>query len=182
MKFRNQPRLFSYVQQPGLFQQTEQSRMYLSQDGVYRHQLEKWWDDQLPRVCFILLNPSTATNRTDDNTTNKLREYAKLWGYGGYILTNIFDFRATDPYIMYAHSQPCSNENDGFIRDAVIRSKSVVCAWGNHGVHLGRGAAVKAMVFEMKSVVHCFRITKMGQPQHPLYLKQETRMEIWKGE
>lgn len=39
----------------------------LSPDGVYRYRLDRAWDDSLPRLVFLMLNPSTADGdcRTD---------------------------------------------------------------------------------------------------------------------
>lgn len=160
----------------------EYSVAVFSADEQYRSVLQRQWDKTLPLVGFICLNPSTATEQEDDNTTKKLRKFAKQWGYGGYVLTNIFDIRSTDPSFLYRREvEPSSNLNDVFIDEQIKNCKSIVCAWGNHGVFLDRGKQVKKQVFATAKphCIFCFRVTKLGQPQHPLYLRDDTKIISW---
>jgi len=45
----------------------------------------------------------------------------------------------------------------------------VLGAWGNDGSFMGRDGAARRLVPRMK----CLKLTKQGQPAHPLYLKQD---------
>ena len=67
-----------------------------SDDRVHRYALWRIWDESLPKVLFIGLNPSTATETKNDPTIRRCMGYAKDWGYGGYIMGNIFAFRSSD--------------------------------------------------------------------------------------
>ena len=46
----------------------------------------------------------------------------------------------------------------------------VVCAWGNHGAHLGRSAQVRQRLESAGISLHVLRLNAGGEPAHPLYL------------
>ena len=69
----------------------------LSECGRYRYSLWRVWDAGLPSLAWCLLNPSTADAEREDATTRRLRGFCRAWGYGGYLLVNLFALRATDP-------------------------------------------------------------------------------------
>ena len=66
------------------------SDAYFSKDRIYRYALWRIWNHNLPKVVFIGLNPSTADEIEDDPTIRRCMSYADNWGYGGYIMGNIF--------------------------------------------------------------------------------------------
>ena len=68
-----------------------------SPDKVYRYELWRIWDEALPVCMFIGLNPSTADETVDDPTIRRCINFAKEWGYGQLVMTNLFAFRATKP-------------------------------------------------------------------------------------
>ncbi len=49
------------------------------------------------RFFFIGLNPSIADETIDDPTITRCINYAKAWGYGTLLMTNLFAFRSTYP-------------------------------------------------------------------------------------
>lgn len=61
------------------------SEAILSVDRKYRYVLTRTWDETLPNIMFVGLNPSTADETTDDPTIRRCINFAKSWGYGGYI-------------------------------------------------------------------------------------------------
>ena len=130
-------------------------------------------DRAKPPMAFIMLNPSTADEVKDDPTVAKSRRYAKSWGFGEVIVMNAFAYRATDPKNMRAHPDPVGPDNDEVIRSTVEhiigRDGIIVCGWGNHGLHLERGAKLRTMLKQFQ--LHSFPITKQDQPGHPLYLR-----------
>jgi hypothetical protein len=138
----------------------------------YRYKLWRIWDDSLPMVAFIGLNPSTADETKNDPTITRCINYAKKWGYGGMYMMNIFAFRATDPNVMKAEKRPIGPENDYHLYDIAKSVESVVCSWGNHGSHADRSEFVTSRLFDdMK--LHCLGTNKSGEPKHPLYLKAD---------
>lgn len=134
---------------------------------VWRYSLWRTWDTEKPKVLFIGLNPSTADEVQDDPTIRRCIGYAKKWGYGGYLMANIFAFRATDPKVMKASADPIGCDNDRHIMDLVRQASLIVGAWGAHGGHMGRGRAVAGMIGER---LQCLKVTGDGHPGHPLYI------------
>jgi uncharacterized protein DUF1643 len=67
--------------------------------GAYRYSLTRVWDEALPTITFVLLNPSTADDQQLDPTLRRCVSFAKREGYGGMITLNLYAFRATDPKV-----------------------------------------------------------------------------------
>ena len=59
-----------------------------SPDRLHRYGLWRIWDDDLPKVLFIGLNPSTADELKNDPTIRRCIGYAKDWGYGCLLYTS----------------------------------------------------------------------------------------------
>ena len=135
-------------------------------DRVYRYGLWRIWNDTLPKVLFIGLNPSTADEVKNDPTIRRCIGYAKDWGYGGYIMGNIFGFRSTDPKIMKATNDPIGPENNAWLLKLHDEADLTIGAWGNHGKFMDRGMEVMDLISDLK----CLKITDQGFPYHPLYL------------
>ena len=120
-----------------------------------------------------MLNPSTADEFKLDPSCTRARLYAERWGYGSLIVTNIFGWRATDPRAMKAVPDPVGRGNDRAIVRAAREAGIVVCAWGNHGAHLGRSSKVRDLL--RGTELHALRVTGIGEPAHPLYLPASLR-------
>ena len=136
----------------------------------WRYLLWRRWDPARPVANFLMLNPSTADEWQLDPSCTRARLYAERWGYGALIVTNIFGWRATDPADMRATRDPVGRGNDAAILRAARESAIVVCAWGNHGAHLGRSTDVVALLRKTGVPLHALRINGAGEPAHPLYL------------
>lgn len=132
----------------------------------YRYALWRIWDETLPKVMFIGLNPSTADEKTDDPTIRRCIGFAKDWGYGGIYVLNLFAFRATRPKDLKKSPEPVGEENDTYLRRYTEKTDIIVGAWGIHGKYLNRGSEVRAMFPGMM----CLKLTNAGEPGHPLYL------------
>lgn len=126
-------------------------------------------------VQFIGLNPSTADEKLDDPTIRRCIQFAKDWGYGAFCMTNIFAWRDTLPEKMKQAADPIGSDNDRWLLEISKGAGLVVAAWGNHGTHLYRGAKVKMMLRDNGINLMCFRMTKAKQPEHPLYMKGDTK-------
>lgn len=116
---------------------------------------------------FIGLNPSTADEVKNDPTVTRCINYAKRWGYGGMIMSNIFAYRATDPKVMKAAQGPVGPDNDRWLLKLAKGADLIVAVWGNHGQFMGRGEAVMKL-FNGREL-HCLSLNKTGHPKHPLY-------------
>ena len=142
--------------------------------GRYRYALGRHWDEALPPVVFIGLNPSTADAEQDDPTIRRCIGFAKAWGFGGLVMLNLFAYRATQPADMMAAADPVGPQSDHYLTTLASRA-TVVAAWGANGTFRQRGEAVRAMLPRL----HYLRLTKGGQPQHPLYLPGDLRPVLW---
>lgn len=146
----------------------------------WRTLLWRCWDEARPIANFLMLNPSTADERVLDPTCARARNYAERWGYGALLVTNVFAWRATDPGAMCAAADPVGKGNDAAILQAAQRAQLVVCAWGNHGRHLGRSGAVQGLLRGAGIVLHVLRLNDNGEPAHPLYLPGKLRPRRWR--
>ena len=137
----------------------------LSACRTYRYSLWRTWDGSLPYALFIGLNPSTADETTDDNTSRRCIRFASDWGYGGLCMANLFAFRATKPKDMKAAADPIGPENDRWLKQLAGNAGIVIAAWGNSGAFLGRSLVVRQTIPNL----HCLALNKSGEPVHPLY-------------
>lgn len=80
---------------------------------------------------------------------------------------------------MLAAIDPVGFDNNRWILRAAREADRIVCAWGNLGRHRDRGRDVRRMLADAGHTLHHLGLTREGQPKHPLYLKRETRLEVW---
>lgn len=146
----------------------------------YRYLLTRVWDPAGEKALFVMLNPSTATEFQNDPTVERCERRARALGFGAFRVTNIFAFRATDPRVMRAEVDPVGPGNDAAIREsAEAWADRIVCAWGTHGAHLGRGAAVEALLRGTGRQLFTLGLSKDGHPKHPLYIGYDQQPELW---
>lgn len=145
---------------------------------VYRYLLTRSWAPGR-KALFIMLNPSTATEVQNDPTVERCERRARTLGFGAFRVTNIFAFRATDPKVMRAAADPVGPGNDAAIQGSLPWADQVICAWGNHGLHLDRGAGVAAMLRASGLPLFHLGLTGAAQPRHPLYVSYDQQPERW---
>jgi hypothetical protein len=145
----------------------------------FRYVLWREWDASLPKVVFIMLNPSTADALKDDPTVAKCGRFARRWGFGSLHVLNIFAFRSTDPDVLPNVADPVGPDNDAHIRDTVSGAGLVVAAWGNHGALRSRSSAVRKLLAESNVALHYLKMNGTGEPSHPLYLKETLQPQRW---
>ena len=145
----------------------------------WRTLLWRRWDAAAPVANFLMLNPSTADEVRLDPSCTRARVYAERWGFGGLIVTNLFAWRATDPDDMKSAPDPVGRGNDAAIIVAAREARLLVCAWGNHGAHLGRSARVVTLLRGAGIDLHVLKMNGGGEPAHPLYLHGSLRPQLW---
>jgi hypothetical protein len=145
----------------------------------YRYSLTREWGSAGGRVLFVMLNPSTATEIQNDPTVERCERRARALGFGAFRVCNIFAFRATDPRVMRAAPDPTGPDNDDAIVAGAAWADRIVCAWGSHGEHLGRGNQVAAMLRKTGRPLFHLGLTKAGQPRHPLYVSYSCAPRRW---
>lgn len=164
---------------------------HFSPDRRYRYWLTRTWDDSLPLLCTIGLNPSTADETTNDATIRKDIGFATRLGFGGVLKLNIGAFRATDPKNWRTAHDPFGEENapeDLIDYLARFRPGKIVACWGKSGGTLGRERGFRiAALFAAEPGeafdLWCFGKNSDGTPRHTLMLPYSTKLEPFgKGE
>lgn len=165
----------------------------LSLCETMRYRLWRHWDDSLPTVVWIMLNPSWGDAERDDNTIKKVVEFSKLWGFGGVEIVNLFAYRTHAPAILKQQRYPGSDDlNDTYIRAVVKNHGRVVCAWGGNAYcEAGKRAIqrVKDVVNRLQENVcietWALKVGANGMPWHPLYVPYKTErvhFNLWEDE
>ncbi len=144
----------------------EESGAIFSPDRMHRYLLWRSWSGVDRMVLFVALNPSTADERVDDPTIRRCSSFAQEWGATGFMVANLFAFRATKPKDLMLASDPIGMENDRWLRGASSYSTRTIVCWGNDGAYGGRSANVLPLLKQPEAL----RVNKGGQPSHPLYL------------
>ena len=145
----------------------------------YRYSLTRVWDGAGKRVLFVMLNPSTATEVQNDPTVERCERRARTLGYGAFRVCNIFAYRATNPKVMRAQSDPTGAHNDTAIIEAADWSDTIVCAWGTHGEHMDRGSQVEKLLRNQQKPLTHLGLSKAGHPKHPLYIGYKVQPLLW---
>lgn len=156
-----------------------QSQAVYSYCEAYRYSLQRVWDAGLGRVTFVMLNPSTATEVQNDPTVERCERRARAMGFGAFTVVNIFAFRATDPADMRRAADPIGPENDTAIHQAAMWADQIICAWGTHGAHLGRGPQVAANLRAAGVTLFHLGLSMHGAPKHPLYISYGVQPMFW---
>lgn len=141
----------------------------LSKDKKYRYSLKRIWDNDKPIVLFIMLNPSLADNYQDDPTIRRLIKFAKLYGYGGFYVGNLFSYITPYPSELLDKDLMFSKKNIHEIKKMTGLIKDVVYGWGNS---FEEPEWLKQIISNPK----CFGKNKNKTPKHPLYLSYNNKL------
>jgi hypothetical protein len=128
-------------------------------------------------MLWIGLNPSTADEQQLDPTLTRIARFSEREGMDGFWMGNLFGLRATDPAVMKAATDPNGPGNDASLLEAAGRCEKIVAAWGVHGEHLDRAAAVVKLLTGHE--LWCLGTTKDGHPRHPLYVRANQPLVRW---
>ena len=148
---------------------------------VWRYTLWRRWEEcDLSRMCvFVCLNPSTADETKNDPTVTRCINFSKAWGFSGFVMLNLFGFRATDPKEMKAAADPVGPENDSAIEAVCRQAGRVVFAWGTDGLHQSRCHHVTDLLDSIGVKPMYLVKTLTHQPGHPLYVRADTVPKPW---
>jgi hypothetical protein len=127
-------------------------------------------------MAFIMLNPSTADAKVNDNTVSGCIRRAKLHGYGGIVVGNAYAYRSTDPSKLKMIGDASGPDNDKYLAEIMADCETIVVAWGFHAKR-GRALKICNIAFEMDKTLYCLGLTANGQPRHPLYIKGDTELK-----
>jgi hypothetical protein len=147
----------------------------ISHDEKYRYELTRIWDENRPLIGYILHNPATADSDNDDKTIKTLRHYSELWGYGGFVVCNLFAYRDTDLKkdkktlnMLKKYDDPIGKDNIKYIKKLIIKTNKIVYGWGSK-VSNSDQKIVRKLV-ESCTTPYCFQICSDGNPSHPVIL------------
>ena len=149
----------------------------------YRYTLWRAWDARLPAVAFVGLNPSAATGDQDDPTVRKSITFARSWGFGRFVMLNVFAWRSTDPLRLLCVEDPVGRDNDAAIARVAAACACVVTAWGRfprlYPMLDERTVVVRRTLREHARDAGYLGLNGDGSPKHPLYLKAATPLTRW---
>lgn len=137
-----------------------------------------------PLIC-IGINPSTAEPDNLDNTLKSVERIALNNGYDSFIMFNVYAQRATNPDDMEKElNLKLHKENMNAFRYILSLSKkpSIWAAWGNI---IEKREYLKDCVSDMIDIgkeykakwYSCGKVSKLGHPHHPLYLKKDLPLD-----
>lgn len=133
--------------------------------GKYRYKLWRIWDESLPKVMCIGLNPSTANaTKPDPTITNLIKILSKL-GYGGFYMMNLFAWISSKPEDLLTCENPLG-ENESKLKEVEAMCNDVIVCWGNFKQAENRIKEVLPNYPNAK----CFGVNRNGTPCHPLAL------------
>lgn len=149
-----------------------------SRDVEYRYTLTRTVGDDPRQLCWVMLNPSTADESTDDPTIRRVIRFTRDNGYGRLIVVNLFAARTTRPRHLLEMSDPVGPNNFDIIREAIQSSDDVVFAWGAWWAANCRDTSrrflwpppVTFLARNAGRTALCLGKTRAGDPRHPLYV------------
>jgi hypothetical protein len=135
--------------------------------GTYRYSLRREWDPSLPRLLYVMLNPSIASHELEDQTSRQCLFFAKKFGFGSLEVVNLYALISTDPKQLKYASDPIGTENDNYIEEAAIRAERILVAWGEKHFINQRHKVVTHHLISRGHDLYCLGTAKSGHPRHP---------------
>jgi len=150
-------------------------------------------------MAFVMLNPSTADDVTDDPTVKRCIGFADREGCNLRVV-NLWPYRATDPDDLARWLKSVSKNtytmhdrlNRDHVTSAFRTADLAVLAWGAKVDSLPtdkahRAVAAVAQAAHQQFGHHLDEVTtlgrtKSGAPKHPLYLRKDTPLQAWKSQ
>lgn len=148
----------------------------------YRTKLYRAWDDTLPSILWVMMNPSLADAQVDDRTVYRCRAFSTDWGYGRMWVGNTFAYRCTAQKRLLEVSDPVGPENDKHLLEMAQDASLIVFAYGKpHPSLRARGLQVAEMFRRHGHDLHVLKLNHGGIPAHPLYLPGTLRPVLWQS-
>ena len=145
----------------------------------YRYTLTVTWDAAAPKLLYVMLNPSKATELANDPTIERCERRARALGYGAFGVANLFALRETSPERLRKAKKPEGPLNTDHLASAADWSTDILAAWGVHGAHRGQVDKVAQILKDAGKPLLCLGQTKAGHPRHPLYVSYAVKPAPW---
>ena len=150
-----------------------------SDSGDHRFLLTRKWGEG--RLCvFGLLNPSRASAHQEDATSRKCIGFAKRLGCDEMWIINLFSFCTTLPVNLRRARVPTLQERNEHYWCKAADQVRLMCGvmiagWGVNGIYLGQDEKFLKCVGSRGNDIQALRLTKLGYPEHPLYIPYDTK-------
>jgi hypothetical protein len=129
-----------------------------------------------------MLNPSRAGAVKNDPTITRVIGFSSAFGFGSFVVVNLYAYIATDPIDLLKEHRRLP-EMDIIGPDNFT---SILNAAKGRRIIVGWGAIRKRLVAQAERVLelvegdlHCLGTTDGGFPKHPLYLPNETELQLF---
>lgn len=159
-----------------------ESGAIISLCGQFRSRLWRIWDTELPRVLWVMLNPSTADENVNDPTIEAIIDFTQRWGFGGIEVCNAYAYRTKSPALLKAARYPIGPDNDRTLQammGAISEENGIVmAAWGAH-IQAGRAHSIRTDAMLCSTPLYHLGLNKNGSPKHPLYIRRDTPRREW---
>lgn len=149
-----------------------QTSVIFSQDKTHRYLLKKQWDDKLPKVTIIMLNPSRASSiRMDMTTFYTVNNIADL-NYGAVEIVDLYSNINTEIKGRADLTAFTDKENDKQILASVAGCDIAIIAWGkitetNKNVKQRTDEIIK-LLNKYKQKLHVIEDKRGRKGWHPL--------------
>ncbi|QCE32441.1 DUF1643 domain-containing protein [Acetobacteraceae bacterium] len=151
--------------------------IYSGEGNCYRYTLTRIWDTEKPRILWIMMNPSVATETEDDRTVAKCQRLSRKWGYGSMNVGNSFAYRATDQKRLLEVSDPVGPENLQYLICMAKESDKVILAYGTPQAKQlqAQGTKIAQALAKEGIALYALKISTKNRPYHPLYLSEDSK-------
>ncbi|QCE35204.1 DUF1643 domain-containing protein [Acetobacteraceae bacterium] len=160
----------------GLFlgEDIKSTALYGGLGDCYRYKLCRVWDKTKPRIMWIMMNPSVATEKEDDRTVAKCQRLSRKWGYGSMNVGNSFAYRCTDQKRLLEVSDPVGKENLEHLLKMAQESDCVLLAYGTPQAKMlqAQGTKVAKFLADAGINLYALKLSTKNRPCHPLYLSE----------
>lgn len=138
-----------------------------------RYSLVRAWDESLPALTWVLLNPSTANEQEDDPTIRRVIGLSRTWGYGSATVLNLYARACTCPTEL--HNNFTERERIGPRNNQHLAQLAapIVVAWGAHTYARERARKVLTL---LPPALFCIGQNNDGSPKHPLYARRDVQL------
>jgi len=151
--------------------------------GEYRYLLGT--RGKRPLIC-IGINPSTAAPDDLDNTLKSVGRIADSNGFDSWMMMNVYAQRATRPDDMDdTVCEELHRENMAALEHLLQHAEKPAAIWAAWGAIIEKRAYLSACVRDMVALGERYgavwlkagKLSKVGHPHHPSYLKSDTPVE-----
>ena len=151
--------------------------------GEYRYLLGT--RGKRPLIC-IGINPSTAAPDDLDNTLKSVSRIADANGFDSWMMMNVYAQRATRPDDMdHTVCEELHRENMAALEYLLQNAEPPAAIWAAWGAIIEKRAYLSACVRDMVTLGERYgavwmkagKVSKVGHPHHPLYLRSDTLVE-----